>query len=64
MRYLASLCAIALIWMLSFGAAQAQDDDDKGFLTRTIQNALSGAGRTVSIDGFEGASARGPRSNA
>ncbi|WP_241461340.1 translocation/assembly module TamB domain-containing protein [Sulfitobacter noctilucicola] len=30
-------------------------EDDKGFLTRTIQNALSGTGRTVSIDGFAGA---------
>ncbi|WP_372989643.1 translocation/assembly module TamB domain-containing protein [Sulfitobacter sp.] len=34
--------------------ANAQEDD-KGFLTRTIQNALSGSGRTVSIDGFAGA---------
>ncbi len=34
--------------------ASAQEDD-KGFLTRTIQDALSGSGRTVSIDGFKGA---------
>lgn len=34
--------------------ASAQEDD-KGFLTRTIQDALSGAGRTVRIDGFAGA---------
>lgn len=55
MRRLGHVAAIALIWVLCVGAASAQDDDDKGFLTRTIQNALSGAGRTVSIDGFEGA---------
>lgn len=30
-------------------------EDDKGFLTRFLQSRLSGAGRTVQIDGFEGA---------
>lgn len=40
--------------LLASGVA-AQDEDDKGFLTRTIQNALSGAGRVVTIDGFTGA---------
>ncbi len=35
-------------------AALAQEDD-KGWLTRQIQDALSGAGRDVLIDGFEGA---------
>lgn len=33
----------------------AQDDDDAGFLTRTIQDLLSGAGREVKITGFAGA---------
>ena len=40
--------------MLLASGALAQEDD-KDFLTRTIQDALSGAGRTVSIDGFAGA---------
>jgi len=44
---------VLALWWLSVSAAFAQDD--KGFLTRTIQDALSGAGRTVSIDGFKGA---------
>ncbi len=30
-------------------------EDDKGFLTRLLQSRLSGAGRTVQIDGFHGA---------
>ncbi|MGB3244857.1 MAG: translocation/assembly module TamB domain-containing protein [Sulfitobacter sp.] len=47
------LCAV-LIWIACLLPAAAQEDD-KGFLTRTIQDALSGAGRTVSIDGFSGA---------
>ena len=42
----------ALIFVSTVATAQ---EDDKGFLTRTIQDALSGAGRTVSIDGFAGA---------
>ena len=46
--------AVALLWCLSLSAATAQESD-KDFLTRTIQDALSGAGRTVSIDGFQGA---------
>ncbi|MEM6890593.1 MAG: DUF490 domain-containing protein, partial [Pseudomonadota bacterium] len=39
-------------------AVSAQDDDaddDGGFLTRTIENALSGGGRQVSLEGFQGA---------
>ncbi|WP_300034474.1 translocation/assembly module TamB domain-containing protein [uncultured Roseobacter sp.] len=36
-------------------AAFAQDDDGGGFLTRTIEDALSGAGRDVQISGFRGA---------
>jgi translocation and assembly module TamB len=53
MRILTSLFAV-FIWIFSLSAAVAQDED-KGFLTRSIQDALSGAGRTVSIDGFQGA---------
>lgn len=54
MKQLLTLLATALIWLASFLPLQAQEDDGKGFLTRTIQDALSGAGRQVSIDGFEG----------
>ncbi len=54
MRFLVHIAAVALLWAFSLSAAMAQDAD-KDFLTRTIQNALSGAGRTVSIDGFAGA---------
>ena len=35
--------------------AHAQDDDDKGMLTRFLQDSLSGAGRQVDIQGFAGA---------
>lgn len=47
------LCA-GLLWLACMFPAQAQESD-KDFLTRSLQDALSGAGRTVSIDGFEGA---------
>lgn len=33
----------------------AEDDSDKGFITRFLQEQLSGSGRVVTIDGFEGA---------
>ncbi|KIN60501.1 DUF490 domain containing protein [Sulfitobacter noctilucae] len=49
-----AFAALALVFC-SCLAAVAQESEDKGFLTRTIQDALSGAGRTVSIDGFAGA---------
>ena len=54
MRFLFTTLAAFVLWFASLGAVMAQDDD-KDFLTRTIQDALSGAGRTVSIDGFAGA---------
>lgn len=54
MRAIKQITAIVALWFFSLTAAVAQEDD-KGFLTRTIQDALSGAGRTVSIDGFTGA---------
>ncbi len=41
--------------MVLLASGAVAQEDDKDFLTRTIQNALSGAGRTVSIDGFSGA---------
>jgi len=54
MRQFLQVFTIAFVWLASLAPAFAQDDD-KGFLTRTIQDALSGAGRAVSIDGFAGA---------
>lgn len=50
---------IALIGLLSVvpGQAMAQEigDDGPGFLAELIQDSLSGAGRDVRIEGFEGA---------
>ena len=54
MRFLLSILA-AFTLMIAIPFAALAQEDDKGFLTRTIQDALSGAGRTVSIDGFRGA---------
>tara|TARA_R110002049_G_scaffold160202_2_gene325234 strand:+ start:12561 stop:16538 length:3978 start_codon:yes stop_codon:yes gene_type:complete len=54
MRVFVNLLGAAVFWLACLAPAMAQDDD-KSFLTRTIQDALSGAGRTVSIDGFSGA---------
>lgn len=48
---------LLVLTALSLGTALAvfAQEDDKGFLTRTLQDALSGAGRAVNIDGFRGA---------
>lgn len=54
MRSLAVFVVAGVFWLTSLVAVLAQEDD-KGFLTRTLQDALSGAGRAVSIDGFRGA---------
>ncbi|MFG6593720.1 translocation/assembly module TamB domain-containing protein [Sulfitobacter sp. 1A13368] len=54
MRQFLQFLTASLFYLACLTPAMAQDDD-KGFLTRTIQDALSGAGRTVSIDGFAGA---------
>ena len=65
MRDLAYRFLFALCLMLAAPlAATAQDsaaeisqqvEDDKGFITRFLQEKLSGAGRAVTIDGFRGA---------
>jgi len=47
--------ALIALTLLVTGPALAQEEEDKGFLTRQIQNLLSGAGRDVSITGFTGA---------
>jgi len=53
---LSAALAASLAVPFSAGPAAAQDtSEDEGFITRTIQNSLSGAGRTVDIQGFEGA---------
>ncbi len=54
MRQFLQFLTASFVYLACLTPALAQDDD-KGFLTRTIQDALSGAGRTVSIDGFAGA---------
>lgn len=50
MRFLA-LCLCLLTPM----SAVAQDDDDRGYIQGLLEDALSGPGRTVIIDGFAGA---------
>ena len=54
MRIMRHFIATLFGLLVSFTAAHAQNDD-KGFLTNAIQDALSGAGRSVSIEGFSGA---------
>ncbi|MCX7560756.1 translocation/assembly module TamB domain-containing protein [Sulfitobacter sp. F26204] len=54
MRFICSFLLTAALYLCTLVAASAQEDD-KGFLTRKIQEALSGGGRFVSIDGFRGA---------
>ncbi|MDW3222067.1 MAG: translocation/assembly module TamB domain-containing protein [Paracoccaceae bacterium] len=44
-----------LFLLVPIGGAAQDDEDDGGFLTRTIQDLLSGAGREVKITGFAGA---------
>ncbi len=52
MRFL--FLALAMILFLPV-ASTAQEEDDRGFLTRTIEDSLSGAGREVRVEGFQGA---------
>jgi translocation and assembly module TamB len=42
-------------WMAGSQPGRAQAEDDRGFLTRLLEQSLSGAGRSVTIDGFAGA---------
>ena len=48
-------CALAFVLCLVASPVLAQSEDDQGFLTRFLQNQLSGAGREVRITGFQGA---------
>ena len=47
--------ALLLIFALLWPVTALAQEDDKGTLTRMLQDALSGAGREVVIDGFKGA---------
>ena len=47
---------IASFCLLPFSiAAQTQEDEDKGYLTRLIEDSLSGVSREVTVQGFAGA---------
>ncbi|MEH6646641.1 translocation/assembly module TamB domain-containing protein [Sulfitobacter sp.] len=46
---------LALALFLSLPAAAHTNEEEKGFLISKIQELLSGAGRQVSLDGFQGA---------
>jgi translocation and assembly module TamB len=53
LRRLAALCCV---WLALALPGFAQDEDaDRGFLQGLIEDSLSGAGREVRIEGFEGA---------
>ncbi|WP_238363872.1 translocation/assembly module TamB domain-containing protein [Mesobacterium pallidum] len=47
--------ALALACAAPLFAQTQSEEDDKDFLTRLLQDSLSGAGRAVTIDGFRGA---------
>ena len=47
--------ALLLIFALLWPVTALAQEDDKGTLTRMLQDTLSGAGREVVIDGFQGA---------
>ncbi|PKP85099.1 MAG: translocation and assembly module protein TamB, partial [Alphaproteobacteria bacterium HGW-Alphaproteobacteria-2] len=51
-RYLSLLACLALF---APPLAAQTEDEDRGFLVRTLEGALSGAGREVRIEGFRGA---------
>jgi len=49
------LARIFLICALLLPVAATAQEDDKGYLTRLLQDSLGGEGRDVQIDGFAGA---------
>ena len=53
MRHLRSISFCTLL--IAAPSATISQDDDGSFIERTIQNALSGAGREVNVTGFSGA---------
>lgn len=54
-KILLALALMVLLPLAPITAAAQDSDDDKGFITRLLEDNLSGAGRQVIIDGFEGA---------
>ena len=59
-RILFALCLVLAQPLAALAQDSAADisqevDDDKGFVTRFLEEKLSGAGRSVVIDGFQGA---------
>ncbi|SHK20522.1 autotransporter secretion inner membrane protein TamB [Shimia gijangensis] len=46
---------ILTIWLLLMPLSALANEEDKGRLTRFLEDTLSGAGREVQIEGFEGA---------
>lgn len=55
LRRLSLILVLACAAALPVPAPAQQAEEDKGFLVRTLQDALSGAGRAVQIEGFRGA---------
>ena len=58
-RILFALCLVLAQPLAALAQDSAADisqevDDDKGFVTRFLEEKLSGAGRSVVIDGFQG----------
>ena len=51
------LVAITALCLMPFGAPaqDASEEEDKGFLTNWLEENLSGGGREVTIEGFQGA---------
>ncbi len=49
------ILAFAALPFASPAQDSGQSDEDKGFITNFLEEKLSGAGRTITIDGFEGA---------
>ncbi|WP_299844583.1 translocation/assembly module TamB domain-containing protein [uncultured Roseovarius sp.] len=46
---------LLIAWPLTFFAQESTSEEDKGRITRYLEDALSGLGRDVQIDGFKGA---------
>lgn len=46
---------VLLIWLCLAPIATLANEEDKGRLTRLLENSLSGAGRDIDIQGFKGA---------
>ena len=47
--------AVVILLVMPLAAVAQESEDGGGFLTRTIEGLLSGAGREVRLEGFAGA---------